>query len=173
MHFTNINSGNEKGLVENLVGWVRRNVLVPVPRVDSIEELNKTLISACLQYRKHQIQGRDQTVGQQFETDKHSLTPLPTFVFDTSKSTTGRVADNSLIRFEGNQYSVPVHLVGKTVSIKAYGNHLVCYHQGEEVAKHQRFYSRGEMLFELTHYLPLLEQNLVLYFINRSSNSCQ
>jgi transposase len=158
MHFTNINSGNEKGLVENLVGWVRRNVLVPVPRVDSIEELNKTLISACLQYRKHQIQGRDQTVGQQFETDKHSLTPLPTFVFDTGKSTTGRVADNSLIRFEGNQYSVPVHLVGKTVSIKAYGNHLVCYHQGEEVAKHQRFYSRGEMLFELTHYLPLLEQ---------------
>lgn len=158
MHFTNINSGNEKGLVENLVGWVRRNVLVPVPRVDSIDELNEILISACLQYRKHQIQGRDQTVGQQFETDRHSLTPLPKFVFDTSKSTTVRVADNSLIRFEGNQYSVPVHLVGKTVSIKAYGNHLACYHQGEEVAKHQRFYSRGETIFELAHYIPLLEQ---------------
>jgi len=157
MHFTNINSGNEKGLVENLVGWVRRNILVPVPRVDSIEELNETLISACLQYRNHQIQGRSQTVGQQFETEKHSLTPLPKFIFDTSKSTTVRVNDTSLIRFEGNQYSVPVRLVGKTVSIKAYGNHLVCYHQGEVVATHPRFYSRGETIFELVHYLPLLE----------------
>jgi transposase len=55
MHFCNINSGNEKGLVENLVGWVRRNVLVPVPRVDSIEELNDTLNKACLTYRHHRI----------------------------------------------------------------------------------------------------------------------
>ena len=55
-------------------------------------------------------------------------------------------------------YSVPVSLVGKTVSIKAYGNHLACYHQGDEIAKHQRFYSRGETVFELAHYIPLLEQ---------------
>lgn len=143
LHFTNINSGNEKGLVENLVGWVRRNVLVPVPRIDSIEELNETLIYACLQYRKHQIQGRDQTVGQQFETDKYSLSPLPSLVFDTSKSLTARVSDHSLIRFEGNQYSVPVHLVGKTISLKAFGNHLVFYYQGEEIARHQRSYGRG------------------------------
>ena len=158
MHFCNANSGNEKGLVENLVGWVRRNVLVPVPRVDNLEELNETLSTACLKYRNHQIQGRDKTVGQQFEAEKHSLNPLPAFVFDTSKSLAVRVADNSLIQFERNQYSVPVSLVGRTVSLKAYGNHLVCYHRGEEVARHQRCYGRGETSFELEHYLPLLEQ---------------
>ena len=58
-----MNSGNERPSGEP-GGWVRRNILVPVPRVDSIEELNETLISACLQYRNHQIQGRNQTVGQ-------------------------------------------------------------------------------------------------------------
>src|SRR5690606_1310208 len=136
MHFTNINSGNEKGLVENLVGWVRRNVLVPVPRVDNLKQLNEILETACLKYRKHKIQGRDQTVGQQFAADKHALNPLPAFVFDTSQSLTARVADNSLIRFQRNQYSVPVHLVGKSVSLKAYGNHLVCYHQGVKIARH-------------------------------------
>ena len=30
--FCNIASGNEKGLVENLVGYARRNFMVPVPR---------------------------------------------------------------------------------------------------------------------------------------------
>lgn len=158
MHFCNINSGNEKGLVENLVGWVRRNVLVPVPRVDSIEELNQILKEDCLKYRHHRIQGRDQTVGEQYETDRQCLNALPAFVFDAGKSLTARVADNSLIRFDKNQYSVPVHLVGNTISLKAYGNHLICYHRGEEVARHTRYYGRGETFYKLEHYLPLLEQ---------------
>ena len=158
MHFCNINSGNEKGLVENLVGWVRRNVLVPVPRVDSIEKLNETLTEACLNYRQHRIQGRDQTVGEQYEADKQCLNPLPAFVFDTSKGLTVRVSDNGLIRFDKSQYSVPVHLVGNTVSLKVYGNHLSCYYRGEEVARHSRHYGRGETFFQLEHYLPLLEQ---------------
>jgi transposase len=158
LHFCNINSGNEKGLVENLVGWMRRNVMVPVPRVDNIEELNETLKEACLNYRHHRIQGRDQTVGKQYEADKHCLNPLPAFVFDTGKNLTVRVSDTSLIRFDKNQYSVPVHLVGKTVSLKAYGNHLSCYYQGEEVAHHTRCYGRSETFFQLKHYLPLLEQ---------------
>ena len=114
--------------------------------------------SACLKYRNHQIQGRDQTVGQQYQVDKHCSNPLPAFKFDTSKSLSVRVADSSLIRFDKNQYSVPVHLVGKTVSLKAYGNHVLCYHGGDEIARHQRCYGRGETAFQLEHYLPLLEQ---------------
>ena len=137
---------------------MRRNVMVPVPWVDNIEELNETLKDACLNYRHHRIQGRDQTVGEQYEADKHCLNPLPAFVFDTGKNLTVRVSDTSLIRFDKNQYSVPVHLVGKTVSLKAYGNHLSCYYQGEEVAHHTRCYGRSETFFQLKHYLPLLEQ---------------
>ena len=35
--------GNDKGKVEGLVGFIRRNFLVPVPRVESIEALNDDL----------------------------------------------------------------------------------------------------------------------------------
>lgn len=66
--------------------------------------------------------------------------------------------DNSLIRFDKNQYSVPVHLVDNTISLKAYGNYLICYHRGEEVAHHTRYYDRGETFYKLEHYLPPLEQ---------------
>jgi transposase len=44
--FCNPGAAHEKGLVENLVGWVRRNFLTPVPKVESWEELNSILMSA-------------------------------------------------------------------------------------------------------------------------------
>lgn len=158
MHFTNINSGNEKSLVENLVGWSRRNILVPLPRVETIEELNRLLLEGCLEYRHHQIQGRSQTVGQQSETDCYALQPLPNYVFDTGKSLSARVYDDSTVQFDRNRYSVPVKLVGRQISMKAYGNHVTCYYNAEKVATHTRSYGRSETLYQLEHYLPLLEQ---------------
>lgn len=43
LDFCNPGKGNEKSLVENLVGYARRNFLVPVPRVSNIDELNQKL----------------------------------------------------------------------------------------------------------------------------------
>lgn len=45
--FCNIKSGNEKGLVEGLVGYIRRNVCVPIPRVNSMSELNEQFLQKC------------------------------------------------------------------------------------------------------------------------------
>ena len=38
--FCNPASGNEKGLVEGLAGYIRLNVCVPVPRTEDMDELN-------------------------------------------------------------------------------------------------------------------------------------
>ena len=40
--------GNEKGKVEGLIGYVRRNYLVPIPRFDSFDALNAWLEEQCL-----------------------------------------------------------------------------------------------------------------------------
>lgn len=158
MHFTNINSGNEKSLVENLVGWFRRNLMVPIPRVDSIDELNQLFRTGCLEYRQHQIQGRNQTVGEQSTADCHALHKLPAYTFDTSRTASARVYDDSTVQFDRNRYSVPVKLVDRQISVKAYGNEVICYYKAEKVAIHQRSYKRGDVLYQLEHYLPLLEQ---------------
>ncbi len=42
--FCNPASGNEKGNVENKVGYSRRNAFVPVPRINSFDEFNKQLL---------------------------------------------------------------------------------------------------------------------------------
>ena len=51
--FCNPGEGHEKGLVENLVGYTRRNFMVPVPQVSSFEELNQILRQRCLKYIEH------------------------------------------------------------------------------------------------------------------------
>ena len=57
--FCNVRNGNEKGLVENLVGFIRRNVLVPVPRADSLDELNQQIGGYCRKYiDTHSVSGR-------------------------------------------------------------------------------------------------------------------
>jgi transposase len=42
-HFCRVRKPNEKGAVENLVGYSRRNFMVPVPKVESFSELNERL----------------------------------------------------------------------------------------------------------------------------------
>ena len=69
--------GNDKGNVEGLVGYVRRNFLVPVPRTNSWEELNAYLREQCLQHRQHRVRGEPETIGERFERDRAALLPLP------------------------------------------------------------------------------------------------
>jgi len=45
--FCSVGRGNEKGVVEGLVGFGRRNFMVPVPRFDSFAELNEHLADQC------------------------------------------------------------------------------------------------------------------------------
>lgn len=158
MHFCNPGKGNEKGLVENLVGWSRKNMFVPVPRVDSIDELNQALYKSCLRYRSHQISGRTMTVGQMYNIEKSALMPLPPFAYDPAKVVTPRVNEYSLVRFDRNSYSVPAKYVGREVSIKGFGNKLQIYFKGELIAQHLRSYGRNETFCLPEHYIDLLER---------------
>jgi len=46
--FCNRGKGSEKGGVEGLVGYSRRNFLVPIPKCKSFEEINKLLLDKCI-----------------------------------------------------------------------------------------------------------------------------
>ena len=47
--------GNDKGKVEGLVGYVRRNFLVPIPRFDSFDSLNRYLTEHCQKRRNKKL----------------------------------------------------------------------------------------------------------------------
>lgn len=155
--FCNPAEGHEKGLVEGLVGWARRNVLVPVPRVDSIRELNELLLARCQKYEAHRIKGKPDTVGIMYQLEKDSLRPLPKYTFETAKCTSVRVDAFSTARFCTNRYSVPCSYAGRIVGIKAYPERIEIYADGRQISMHERCFDKHQSRYHLEDYLPLLE----------------
>ena len=156
--FCNIAAGHEKGLVEGLVGYIRRNALVPVPRLETMDQLNEALLAKCLKYRNHKIKGRDLNVGQMVEIEKTRFIALPQYTFDTSRSLIAKVDEFSTIRFDSNTYSVPFNYVGKDVTVKGYGNSIKVMYHNIEIAAYPRCYGRGEVKYKIEHYIDLIEQ---------------
>lgn len=156
--FCNVASGHEKGLVEGLVGWIRRNVLVPIPRVTSIEELNTSILQRCITYKKHHIKGKDASVGEMAIIDHAAFSPLAPYRFDSSKVMTAKVDEFSTVKFDYNYYSVPVKYVGKDISIKGFGNTISILYHKDEIARYTRSYTRNETFYTLDHYIDLLEK---------------
>ena len=155
--FCNPAEGHEKGLVEGLVGWARRNIMVPIPRVDDISELNSLLASRCNEYETHTIKGKPASVGEMYLTEKSKLHALPGFRFEAAKSYNARVNAFSTVRFRTNSYSVPVKYTGHTVGVKGYPETIEVYYKGDLIATHKRSYGREQTVYDLDHYLPLLK----------------
>lgn len=156
--FCNIASGHEKGLVEGLVGYIRRNFFVPVPHVRTIEELNDMLTEAAKKYRDHMIDGQAETVGTKYETARKAFRPLPPFKFDTAVKAEVRADSFSMVKYDGNRYSVPYHLSGKEVTVKATGNYVSVLYRGEVVTQYTRDYGTGRKHYKLEHYMGLIER---------------
>jgi len=150
--------GNDKGSVEGLVGYARRNFMVPVPRAASWEELNAELAEQCRQRRAAKLWGHAETIGERFERDRERLLPLPAVPYEACEKRPARASSQALVRFETNDYSVPVAYAHRRVLVKAFVWELVIACGSEVIARHTRSYAREEMIFNPLHYLALLEQ---------------
>lgn len=150
--------GNDKGNVEGLVGYARRNFMVPVPRVASWEELNRKLREDCRQRRGQRIRGEKETIGERFERDREKLLPLPPAPYEACERRSPRASSQALVRFQTNDYSVPVAYAHRQVLVKAFVWEVVISAADEVIARHVRSYGREEMIFDPLHYLALLEQ---------------
>ncbi len=155
--FCNPGAGHEKGLVEGLVGYIRRNVFVPMPKVESFHQLQQTVGDRCQRYiKEHQIQYKPRTVQQSLELEQGKLLSPPTGEFDYSLTASAIVQPDGLVKFDSNRYSVPIHLAGARITVKGQPFETQFYHRSKLVASHQRCYQKGQTFMELEHYLPLL-----------------
>jgi transposase len=150
--------GNDKGKVEGLVGYARRNFMVPIPRVGSWEELNEQLLEQCRARRLRRLRGHEETIGERFERDRASFLPLPASAYEACEKRVARVSSMSLVRYRTNDYSVPTCYGHRDVLVKGYVHEVVIACGSEIIAHHRRSYQREDMVFDPLHYLALLEQ---------------
>ncbi len=157
--FCNVRSGNEKGLVENLVGTIRRSVLSPVPQAKSLDALNEMLKDKCSKYIElHRIDSRQKSVAEMYQEDKAKLCQRPQIPYDFRELEICRISAYSTARFDTNDYSVPVLYAGRDATLRASAEKVDVYIDGKVVATHTRCYGRHKHIYQLLHYLPLLER---------------
>jgi transposase len=152
--------GNDKGKVEGLVGWVRRNLLVPLPRAVSFEALNAKLIDGCRERLGARLRGHDETIGERLARDLMAFHELPPAPYDACEKRAGRVSSLSLVRYRGTDYSVPTVYGHREVLIRGYVHDVVISCGAEIIARHVRSYEREDFVFDPLHYLALLERKI-------------
>jgi transposase len=154
--FCGVRQAQEKGHVENGVGYVRRNFLVPVPQAGSWEELNDRLTAAC--QRELGRRGQSRGGAGSLAADQAAFLPLPAEPFEARRVELVTINSLALGRFDGNDYSVPTAFAYKALTATGTVDHVRFSHQGQEVARHRRAWSRGQVTFDPLHYLALLER---------------
>jgi len=148
-----IEGAHEKGGVEGQIGWFRRNHLVPVPDVDTLDELNAMIDRWDIEDEARRIGTRPHTVGQMFALEAPLLKPLPAEPFETGRWFTPRVDRYSQITVRSNRYSVPVRLIGRQARVLLHASYLVVHDGSVQVTVHERLPGKGGSRLELDHYL--------------------
>lgn len=109
--FCNPNAGHEKGSVENKVGFVRRNLFVPVPSFDTGKRFNKSLLDRCMALSEKDHWARGEQERALFVEDKVALIGLPGQSFDVVRYEVRKTDKLGRVRLESNHvYSVAPEL---------------------------------------------------------------
>jgi hypothetical protein len=157
-HFCLVRRPNEKGHVENLLGYARRNYLVPVPETDSLEGLNAALEQRCREDLSRKLRGKSAPKGELLTEEQAWFLTIPPQEFEARKVKSAKANSLSLVRFECNDYSVPTEYAYHNVTVIG-GIEEVRFVVGDQlVARHPRHWGKEHTEFNPIHYLALLER---------------
>ena len=158
-HFCLVRRANEKGHVERLLGFARRNFLVPVPQVESLEALNQQLRERCLADLAERTRGKPAPKSELLRRRPGRLpAPAQAAVRGPTHRPTERPNSQSLVRFDTNDYSVPVQYAHRKLLVVATVEEVRLVYEDRLVARHRRCWDRERTFFEPIHYLALLER---------------
>jgi transposase len=154
----NVGKGNEKGRVENGVGYVKKNFLagLEIPDFSALNPAARQWLDTIANVRLHG-ETKD-TPTTLWHTERPRLSPLPLHPFDIATVSQVRASRQFRITLETNRYSVPAHYAGQTLTLKTSPDRLCLYHGDTLIARHARRYDRFQDVEDPDHPKALLEQ---------------
>jgi transposase len=154
----NIGKGNEKGRVENAVGYVKKNFLagLNIPDFSAIGPAARNWLDAIANVRIHG-ETRQKPLHL-FEKERPFLNPLPVNPFDIATVSQVRASSQFRITIDTNRYSVPAEYSGTRLTLKTYPDRLCVYSKDKLIARHVRSYDRYQDFEDPDHPKELLNQ---------------
>jgi hypothetical protein len=148
--------GNDKGNVEAVIGFGRRNFLVPMPRFESFEALNAWLEEQCLKRQDAVLRGHTETIGERRLRDLDALMVLSAAPCDACDKVSTRATSISMVRYRGNDYSVPVAFAHHEVQVRGHVGEVVIGAGTDVIARHRRSCEKADMVVDPMPFLPRL-----------------
>lgn len=154
----NVGKGNEKGIVENAVGYVKKNLLngLVIPDFKVMGPVAKHWLDTIANERTHGQTGQKPT--DMFSKEKPFLKPLPQAPYDIGQVKPMRASRQFRVTIDTNHYSVPAQLAGVRMTVKTYPDRICIYHDNTLVARHVRSYDRRCDFEHPDHPKALLQQ---------------
>ncbi|MFO0803429.1 MAG: hypothetical protein U0791_09950 [Gemmataceae bacterium] len=137
---------------------LQRQWATPVPRVNSLDELNAHLRRCGLQARERTCGDNTATVGARFEQDRAASMAVPARTFDACVMQPGQADKYQTVRFDGNSYRVPRRWAFRVVTVKGYVDRVEIVADGQVAAVHRRSYGHREKVLDPLHFLVVLER---------------
>ena len=168
----NVRAGQEKGRVENGVGFVKKNLLAGLELADfsAMKPAAMLWVDTVANVRIHRE--THQRPIERFEDERAHLLPLNPAGFDLARVCTVRATKQFRVPLDSNHYTVPSRYAGLRLTLKAHADR-VCIYDGEQlIARHARSMDRHQHIEDPDHERQLLaqrktarEQRLVVNFL--------
>jgi transposase len=152
--FCNPCRGNEKGNVENKVGYSRRNMLVPVPVIEDFAAFNESLLSRCDADHERKHYKRGELISELWRHEKEKLLTLPEYEYDVFRYESLCVGKTGFVTIDTNSYGLSPTLAGKTAQAKIFSQRVELYYERCLIKTYPRSYGRGEEVTDWKQYLP-------------------
>jgi hypothetical protein len=144
-----------KGAVENLVKWVKTNFLPGRSFADDAD-----LAQQSLTWEGEKATQVSQAHGQRpvdlLAQERAAFGPLATTAASYGLYRVATVNRESLVRVEGNQYSIPVGHIGQAVDVRVLRDVIRISRDGGPLAEHARLDGAGQRQRDPAHYLAAL-----------------
>ena len=157
-HFCLVRRPQEKGHVEGLVEYGRRNFLVPVPRIGDLSALNDQLAEKCRCELQRHLRGKSDSKGNLLLDDQKHFRLLPEEDFEARRVTVAHADSLALVRFDKNSYSVPTKYAHRPITVTAGVDDVRLVFEDQLIAVHPRCWKKERFAFNPVHYLALLER---------------
>jgi transposase len=176
----NIGKGNEKGQVENAVGYVKKNFLagLDIPNFAAVNPAVRHWIDTVANVRIHG-ETRKKPI-ELFKEERPCLLALPENPFDIATVSQVRASSQFRITIDTNRYSVPAEYAGRRLTLKTYPDRLCVYCNDKLVARHVRSYDRYRDFEDPDHPKELLarrkkarDQKIFMRFLTLSAKAEQ
>ena len=155
----NVRKANEKGRVENAVGYVKKNLLAGLELPDSISAMNTAARHWMDSIANVRIHGETRKQpAELFLIEQPALRPLPPLPADTSVTSSVRVTARCRVVLDTNRYSVPSLYASQSITLKVFADRLCLYHAHNLVASHPRCYERHRDFENPDHVKEILDQ---------------